>query len=364
MTAPSIAALKRAKTGRRITLLTSRAGAQAAHLIQEVDDVIVYEAPWMRATTGPRASDDDRRMVTILHEAGFDGAVIFTVYSQSPLPAAMLCYLSDIPLRLAHCHENPYRLLTDWLPDPEPAQFVRHEVDRQLDLVASAGGDPLASEITLRISDQTRHRVQAVLDENAIDVLQPWAVVHSGASAQSRRYFAEGFAAAADALILEHGWQIVLTGTQAEIATIQAVQRAMRARAVSLAGQLNLSELAALLERAPILISNNTAPIHLASLLGTPVVVLYALTNPQHTPWRVPNAVLYYDVPCRFCYKSTCSEGHHNCLRRVSPQSIVSAALELTAGNPAPMPTRAGSEARIVPPARLSTHFLTEISSR
>ena len=45
--------------------------------------------------------------------------MIFTVYSQSPLPSAMICYLADIPLRLAHCRENPYHLLTDWVPDPE-----------------------------------------------------------------------------------------------------------------------------------------------------------------------------------------------------------------------------------------------------
>jgi ADP-heptose:LPS heptosyltransferase len=111
---------------------------------------------------------------------------------------------------------------------------------------------------------------------------------------------------------------------------IESVLRAMRAQVISLAGQLSLTELAALLEQTPILISNNTAPVHLASALGTPVVALYALTNPQHTPWRTRNRVLYQDVPCRFCYKSVCPEGHNNCLRLVSPDSIVSAALELT----------------------------------
>jgi ADP-heptose:LPS heptosyltransferase len=59
------------------------------------------------------------------------------------------------------------------------------------------------------------------------------------------------------------------------------------------------------------------------------VVDLYALTNPQHTPWRVPNRVLFEDVPCRFCYKSVCPEGHHRCLQGVSPDAVVEAALEL-----------------------------------
>ena len=66
-----------------------------------------------------------------------------------------------------------------------------------------------------------------------------------------------------------------------------------------------------------------------AAAVGTPVVDLYALTNPQHTPWAVPNRVLFHDVPCKYCYKSTCPEGHHHCLRLVAPEAIVAAACEL-----------------------------------
>ena len=63
--------------------------------------------------------------------------------------------------------------------------------------------------------------------------------------------------------------------------------------------------------------------------VGAPVVDLYALTNPQHTPWRVPSRILFEDVPCRFCYKSVCPEGHHRCLTGVSPDAVVSAAMDL-----------------------------------
>jgi ADP-heptose:LPS heptosyltransferase len=103
--------------------------------------------------------------------------------------------------------------------------------------------------------------------------------------------------------------------------------------------RLSLTELTALLEMAPLLISNNTGPVHMAAAVGTPVVDLYALTNPQHTPWGVPNRVLFHDVPCRICYKSICPEGHHHCLRLVEPETVVQAALELlreTASGSAP----------------------------
>jgi ADP-heptose:LPS heptosyltransferase len=104
---------------------------------------------------------------------------------------------------------------------------------------------------------------------------------------------------------------------------------------VSLAGRLTLEELAALIAKAPLLISNNTSAVHVASAVLTPVVDLYALTNPQHTPWRVPCRVLFENVPCRFCYKSVCPEGHHQCLRGVSPESVVAAAIDLLERTPA-----------------------------
>jgi ADP-heptose:LPS heptosyltransferase len=54
--------------------------------------------------------------------------------------------------------------------------------------------------------------------------------------------------------------------------------------------------------------------MHVAAAVGTPVVDLYALTNPQHTPWGVPHRVRFHDVPCKYCYKSVCPEGHGHCL--------------------------------------------------
>ncbi|WP_043282354.1 glycosyltransferase family 9 protein, partial [Burkholderia multivorans] len=104
-------------------------------------------------------------------------------------------------------------------------------------------------------------------------------------------------------------------------------------RALPLAGALPLGELGALIETADLLLSNNSGPAHLAAALGTPVVDLYALTNPQHTPWRVPHRVLNVDVPCRNCYRSVCEQPGHPCLRGVRVDDVVDAAHALLRGN-------------------------------
>ncbi len=130
-------------------------------------------------------------------------------------------------------------------------------------------------------------------------------------------------------MVLDVGYEVLFTGTEPECVLVEEIQAAMGVPSHSLAGRLSLGELAALLSLVQLLIANNTGPVHMAAALGTPVVVLYALTNPQHTPWQVPSRVLSHDVPCKYCYTSVCPLGHHDCLRLVTPESVVNAACDL-----------------------------------
>lgn len=329
MTTPAIKALRESGQGRRITLLTSPSAAGIAALAPEIDEVIVYDAPWIKMTAPRLDSGPDHALIARLRAAGFDAAVVFTVYSQNPLPATLLCYLADIPLRLAHSRENPYQLLTDWVRETEPEEHVRHEVQRQLDLVATVGCHTADPRLSLRVPPAAYERVAALLQEAGIDRAQPWVPIHAGSTAASRRYPPEHFAAAARLLVREQGIPVVFTGTQAEAELVAGIQQRMGAPSLSLVNRLNLAELSALFALAPVVISNNTGPAHIAAAVGTPVVGLYALINPQHTPWMAPSRVLYHDVPCKWCYRSVCPQGHHDCLQKVRPERVVEATLEL-----------------------------------
>lgn len=338
MTTPAMRALRESSPGQRITLLTSRSGALIARLIPEVDEVIEYEAPWMKSAgalaAAPERAAEDLGMIARLRERAFDAAAIFTVYSQNPLPAALFCHLAGIPRRLAHCRENPYALLTEWVKEPEPERFVRHEVQRQIDLVAAVGCTPSDDRLSIRVPEVARVRVCELLAARGVDLAAPWVVVHPGATAPSRRYPPEQFAEAARLMVLEYGEQVVFSGGAGERELVDGIRHAMLEPSFSLAGELDITELAALIAEAPLLVSNNTGPVHIAAATGTPVVDIYALTNPQHTPWRVAARVLSHDVPCRYCYKSVCPRGHHHCLRLVSPVMVARAAGELLAGWP------------------------------
>lgn len=333
MTTPALAALKALPGKPHLTLLTSTASAALAGHLPMIDEVWPYDAPWVKQAVHTATSSRDLAWIENLRQGGFDAAVIFTVYTQSALPAAMMCWLADIPLRLAHCRENPYKLLTHRIVEAEPHTLQRHEVQRQLDLVRAVGATAAETRLSFRLhaGDQLalRSRLRAAFgDRCATTAPGRWLVIHPGASAPSRRWPAERFAAAAAELAL-HFDGVAVTGGRAETDLVTNVCAALGSRALPLCGVLSLGELGALIADADLLISNNSGPVHLAAALGTPVVDLYALTNPQHTPWQVAHRVLYADVPCKFCYQSVCPHAHHHCLNGVTSDDVVGAALSL-----------------------------------
>ncbi len=318
MTGPALRALKGLVPKGSVTALVSPMAADCARRIPGVDQVLIHEAPWMKIAAAAPAAD--RALIDRLGAQAFDAAVIFTVYSQSPLPAALVCYLAGIPRRLAHCRENPYHLLTDWVAETEPHHGIRHEVRRQLDLVATIGAAASDESLALTVPEPALAWAAQWRPSRG-----PLVVIHPGAQAPSRRYPAESYATVVRLLEQELGAHCLITGRESERALLAEV----KSGAVSGARILcegSFDQLAAVIRMADIMITNNTGPAHMAAALGTPVVVLYALTNPQHEPWQAAARVLSADVPCRNCYKSVCPSGHHRCLRDVSPRAVVDAA--------------------------------------
>jgi lipopolysaccharide heptosyltransferase II len=334
MTSPAIRAIRASNPLARITLLASPGGAAAVPHLPEIEDVIEFDAPWVKGRSGAAPAGlqgaAERYLIQQLSLRRFDAAIIFTVCTQSALPAALLCYLAGIPLRLAHARENPYDLLTDVVRDPALAPGAApalHEVERQLALVGQVGFRAVDDRLVFDVLPIERAGAERKLVRAGIDVARPFIVVHPGASAPSRRWPAEDFGRAAD--LLAHDHQIVFVGGAGEADLVAQARGVMQRPAAELVGTLSLGELGAVIDRAALVLCNNSAPAHIAAALDTPVVVLYALTNLQHKPWRVPARVLYRDVPCRNCLKSECPEGHHGCLVGVRPARVAAAAREL-----------------------------------
>jgi ADP-heptose:LPS heptosyltransferase len=98
-------------------------------------------------------------------------------------------------------------------------------------------------------------------------------------------------------LLKEFPCQLLLTGSLSEASQINKIHSAIGENSFSLAGKLKLEEFITLMRHCSLVISVNTATIHIAAAIGIPIIVLYALTNPQHTPWKVRGEILPFKVP-------------------------------------------------------------------
>ncbi len=272
MTSPALTALSAGGT-REVTLLTSGAGAAVARHLPMLAEVITYQAPWVGHAV--RGGTGDAELMSALASRRFDAAVVFTVCTQSALAAALMCRMAGIPLRLAHSRENPYELLTDWVPETDVCRPVmRHEVQRQLNLVATVGFPAADDRLVFACQPEDRKTARIKLTLAGGTVGKPTIVMHPGSSAPSRRYPAERFGTAARCLAAACGAQIVFVGGDGDIEACAIAQRTMALPSVSLAGRLSLGELGALIADARLLVCNNSGPSHLAAAVGTPVVVL------------------------------------------------------------------------------------------
>jgi lipopolysaccharide heptosyltransferase II len=294
MSSPAIRALKQTFSS-RITVLTSSMASGITPFIAEIDDVIIFDLPWVKAKEA-NANEDIFDLVTQLKERKFDAAVIFTVFSQNALPAAMITYLAGIPLRLGYSRENPYRLLTNWVPDKEPYTFIQHQVKRDLALVKSVGAAADNIYLNLNIPETAWEDAQDKLSKAGVDIENRWLIFHAGVSERKREYPQELWVAAARKLIKEKGFQIIFTGVASEKNLCGELTMKTGENAFSAAGLLNLKEFIAVIKHSLLTVSVNTGTIHIAAAVNTPVVVLYAQTNPQHTPWMVPCKVLEFEV--------------------------------------------------------------------
>jgi len=295
MSSPAIRALKETFHA-EITLLTSTEAAQVVPLLSIIDHVITADLPWVKVSTASSPEVIDNLMAYLKKQA-FDACVIFTVYSQTALPSAMLAWMAGIPRRLAYSRENPYHLLTDWVLEKEPYELIKHQTERDLDLVERVGAVTPDKQLHIVINTHDQQGLQQKLNTYGIQWRKPLFILHAGVSEKKRMYPTAQWIKLGKELLQHFRGQVLFTGAAKEQQLTDYLQEQTGGASFSMAGKLSIGEFAALLAFATVVISVNTATIHLTAAVDTPQIVLYAQTNPQHHPWMTNAKVFEYSIP-------------------------------------------------------------------
>ncbi len=328
MTGPVLRALKENLPRASITLMASPGGKEAAPLLPWVDEVFAWRVLWQ--DLGRLSFDPAREweLIDALRRDSYDAAIILTSFKQTPHPAGYACYLAGIPLRLGESKEWGGGVLTDEAPS---APDEVHQVERNLHLIEHAGFGVEDRSLSLRVPEEARGTVAQLLQARGVAPDAPYVLLNPWASAQARTYPTHRFAFAARLLSEETGWPVVVSGTEADRSRSGELLDVLGDRGVDLVGATGLSELAALVEGARLVLTNNTSTMHLLDALRTPGVVLFSGTEleEQWHPRDAPHRLLRCETPCSPCYAFACPY-NLECLD-IPPEEVAEAGLSLLA---------------------------------
>ena len=192
-------------------------------------------------------------------------------------------------------------------------------------------------DVRFPLADAERRYARAFLAEHGVAPDHfPVVAIHLGIGMNFyrvplKRWEPANFAAVADALAERHGAAVVFTGQgDEERALIAAVRRRMRNPSLDACDRFDVCQLAALVDHCHFVVSNDTSVMHLAALVGTPVVAVFGPTAPLHYgPRGDRNLVFYRDLYCSPCLTnynlkvSRCLDPV--CMRGIRPEEVVAA---------------------------------------
>jgi len=215
---------------------------------------------------------------------------------------------------------------------------VRHEAERNLAVVEAAGGAVVDRHLELWPSVAERRRVEPLIRSLRRDRATRLVALAPGAAGKARVWPAERFAAVAQRLAGQANLRFAIVGGTSERAAAGLIASALGSTAIDLTGRLELSETFALIEACDLLISNDSAPIHLASAAGAPVVEISphpvvgepnAPSSPaRFGPWMTDHRVLQPRRPREGC-SGECEAKEPHCILDVSTEQVALAALDL-----------------------------------
>ncbi len=284
-----------------------------------VDEVLIYER-----------EDSVRSLWAILKEIRrrrFDLAII-------PYPRfrpALLLFLAGVRLRVGSGYRW-YSFLFNRRVFEHRKDAKRHEVEYNLNLLRAIGieaeGDP---EFEFSIPPSAYDAVDALLASNGVSGDEKFIILHPGSGGSSRDWSAQNFSELGTEAQRALGIKVVVTGGRGEELLVRNVVDGMSGSPVAIVGKLSLTELGALIQRAKVFVSNSTGPMHLAAVVGTPVIAFFPpvvqCSPVRWGPYTLKKRIFLADEKnCLLCKGSPCRSDV--CMSQIMVRDVIIALRE------------------------------------
>ncbi len=348
MASPLLKALREAYPNAHITWFIEHANLQSIVSNPFVDEVVVWDGQYWRALV-PRKFNRDLtlsalfmvdwlpnyfRLKSLLRACKFDDFLCFQadewMFVKHCVGARNTLGLFDMYQRTFNSKRSSYyrffyhyRYTLDDLP--------AHHTDQYLLGLHAFGINPhdiACKKMVLGYTQADKEFAEGYLAANETTSSQSYVVIAPMTTWSSRNWSLDRWAEVADHLI-DDGNRVILIGTSKpeDQKAVNYVSERMAGNAIVAVGTLTFAQLAALIDRAKMVVSSDTGPMHMAAALDTPYVALFGPTAPE---WAAPltgiGSVLFHKVPCGPCDKVRCplpADEKQKCLRLITVQEVM-----------------------------------------
>jgi predicted lipopolysaccharide heptosyltransferase III len=315
---PLLRALKQAMPDARVHFLVNRQAAGIVEGHPNIDNLIAFDYD--------RAKGDIRYVIKFMikiRRLGCDMVMDLTRNDRS----ALITFISGAAVRMGYTGGGRFQQMA--YTHRLPYRFGRiHTVDHHLEMAAALGIPIDDIHPHLAVSAEDRQWIRSMLADHGIGNERPFVVIHPGARRWYKSWPPARFAQVADELMSRYPVQVVLSGGPLDRETCASIAAGMQKRAINLSGKVPLERLAALLRESKLFIGNDSAPIHIATAVNTPVIALFGPTLADTwQPRRAHDRTVEIpgSCPCRPCGHSRpdCPLGREGyCMAQISPQRV------------------------------------------
>jgi ADP-heptose:LPS heptosyltransferase len=328
-TTPVMEGLKESYPGARITLLVNSVFAEICQDLPFIDRLLAFDKPaFRRMILGEERSLVDcyrelEAFIDSVNDTGYDLAINFTPSGESAVLASLFRARETRGVTAgadgARIIRHPWqRYFMNVIPSRRYNPF--HLCDM---MIKAAGVPPSGKGLRLSVSEEESRKARALLAENGVagdDLLVGFQL---GASHDLKTWPAASFARLADRFAEALGARILLTGSKSEEGLGKEFESLAGVKTVNLIGKTDLRQVAALLKRCALLVTNDTGPLHMATAVGTPAIDLSLghVCFRETGPYGEGHYVIEADIPCGPCgFHVTCREPR--CKAMVAPDAV------------------------------------------
>jgi len=311
---PAVHALRQHFPRARITVLAKSRLAELWRANPSVDEVISYELP-----TGAGRIFGELRIARLIKQKKIDLAVILP----RSFSSALMAYLGGIPHRIGYKGEGRDLLLTERIDCT--AEFLRqHRMYYYLHLIECLGRCPSPPLPSLSLNGNQERWAETFLLPHGLKGKLLIGLNPGATYGEAKCWPPERFAELGRRIIKDYGASVLIFGSSRpkEKGLNAAIAQGIGEGCLNLSGQTSLLELAALLRRCRLLITNDTGTMHVAAAVGTRVVALFGPTDPRTTsPLGEGHVVIRREVSCSPCLKRVCPEDHR-CMDLIDVKAV------------------------------------------